>query len=105
MASALEYTVHAAEHDRSDVAPRRLAWLDRPFETALAIPIAEQLTLVLPGLGQPPVTAEQRASIQVLAVRRRGLVISGEKRSPQNVLDSSDHTLLKFRTIILYNFR
>jgi len=29
------------------------AWLDRPFETPPAIPIDEQLTLALPGFGQP----------------------------------------------------
>ncbi len=46
------------------------AWLDRPFETAPAIPIAEQLTLALPGLGQPRVTAEQRASTRILAISR-----------------------------------
>jgi hypothetical protein len=48
------------------------AWLDRPFETPRAVPIAEQLTLALPGLGQHPVTAEQGASTQNPAVRRTG---------------------------------
>ena len=48
------------------------AWLDRPFETPPAIPIAEQLTLVLSGLGQPTVTAAQGASTQNPAVRRAG---------------------------------
>ena len=46
------------------------AWLDRPFETPPAIPIAEQLTLALPGLGQPTVIAEQWASTQIPAVSR-----------------------------------
>ena len=46
------------------------AWLDRPFETPPAIPIAEQLTLALPGLGQPSVTAAKGASTQNPAARR-----------------------------------
>ena len=44
------------------------AWIDRPFETPPVIPIAEQLTLALPGFGQPPVTAAQEASTQNPAV-------------------------------------
>ena len=48
------------------------AWLDRPFETPPAIPIEEQLTLALPGLGQPPVIAVQGASTQYPAVRGTG---------------------------------
>ena len=48
------------------------AWLDRPFETPPAIPIAEQMTLALPGLGQHPVAAEQGASTQNPAVSRAG---------------------------------
>ncbi|MDP6622635.1 MAG: hypothetical protein QF754_10245, partial [Alphaproteobacteria bacterium] len=44
------------------------AWIDRPFETPPAIPIAQQLTLALPGLGQPPVASAQGASTQNPAV-------------------------------------
>jgi len=48
------------------------AWLDWPFETPPTIPIEEQLTLALPGLGQPPVNAVQGASTQYPAVRGTG---------------------------------
>lgn len=48
------------------------AWLDRPFETPPAVPIAEQLTLALPGLGQPPVTVAREASTQNPAARGTG---------------------------------
>ena len=48
------------------------AWLNRPFETPPAIPIAEQLTLALPGLAQPPHTAAQGTSTQNPAVSGAG---------------------------------
>ena len=48
------------------------AWLDQPLETPPAIPMAEQLMLSLPGLGQPLVTAAQEASTQNSAVRGTG---------------------------------
>ena len=55
------------------------AWLDRPFETPPAIPIAEQLTLALPGLGQPLVITAQGASAQNPADRRNRGKTPGKK--------------------------